>query len=153
MSQINNDLIKTGVDDLLELLKKVNKISLTDASDQLKVSTTLVQSWVDFLVEEEIVGIEYKFTKPLIYLNKEPTKDKPKQLDDSEVTIQTFKDDFWKRAAAKQIPEDKVGFFWKNHLLEVCETKKEFFIREAKKRKLDSTENLWEEFKNDITML
>lgn len=86
-------------------------------------------------------------------MNKEPAKNNQNQLDDSEVTIQTFKEDFWRRASSKQIPEDKIGFFWKNHLMEICETKKEFFIREAKKRKLESPDNLWEEFKVDITSL
>ena len=55
---LGDETVRTGVDDLLELLKKVDKINLADAAQKLGISSTLLQSWVDFLVEEEILGIE-----------------------------------------------------------------------------------------------
>ena len=143
---MNDEVIKTGVDDLLELLKGVNKISLSDAAVKLGISTSLVQSWVDFLVEEEIIGIEYKFTKPLIYLNKTVGKNNVTVQSEVEFTLQNYKEEFWRRAVQRNIPGESIDLFWKNHLKEVVESKRELFFREARKRKLDNLDKLWEDY-------
>lgn len=137
------DTVKTGVDELLELLKKVDKIALTDAAQQLGVSSSLLQSWVDFLVEEEVVGIEYKFTKPIIYLNKAPGEKEVHVTEEPEVSFQAYRDDFKTRAAQKSIPAEKISFLWKEHVKAAINRRKEFFYREAKKRNLANIDYLW----------
>ncbi|MBN1793207.1 hypothetical protein JW826_05995 [Candidatus Woesearchaeota archaeon] len=141
-----DDFIRTGVDDLLELLKSVNKIPLSEAASKLGVNQSLVQSWVDFLVEEEIVGIEYKFTKPLIYLNKAPQASVVSKGDGDEYGLDYYRDEFKKRAEERRIPTNKIDFFWKHHLQDVANSKKELFVREAHRRKLGNIEGLWEEY-------
>ncbi|HEC96339.1 MAG TPA: hypothetical protein ENI59_01520, partial [Euryarchaeota archaeon] len=64
--------IKTGVDQLIELLKRVEKIEMSKAAKEINVPLKTLQKWVDFLAEEGLIGIEYKFTTPYIYLNKSP---------------------------------------------------------------------------------
>lgn len=142
-------IIKTGVDDLLELLKQVDKIPLTEAAQKLDLSSNLLQSWVDFLVEEEIIGIEYKFTKPIIYLNK-PLGEKKVRIKEEETRIGTYKEDFNKRAAQKNIPNAKLDFLWRNHVSASLNRKKDLFFREAKKRNLTNTEHLWTEYKEKL---
>ena len=51
-----DDTITTGVDALLELLKSTEKIAMPDAAKKLNVPLDTLQSWVDFLVEERIIG-------------------------------------------------------------------------------------------------
>jgi len=136
------EIIRTGVDKLLDLLKGVDKIPLTEAAQKLKISPSLIQSWVDFLVEEEIVGIEYKFTKPIIYLNK-PPEEKEVRVREEEPGLDAYKEDFKIRASQKNIPQEKISFLWKNHVIASLNRKKEFFIREAKKRNLANIDNLW----------
>jgi hypothetical protein len=140
---LTDETIKTGVDDLLELLKSVNKIPLIEAAQRLGISINLLQSWVDFLVEEEIIGIEYKFTKPIIYLNKLPQGSETSISEDASMTLDSYKQDFKNRASEKNIPVDKVSFFWQNHVKDAANSKKEFFLREVKKRNLPNTESLW----------
>ena len=135
---MSGETIKTGVDDFLELLKKVSKIPLVEAAQKLGISLSLAQSWTDFLVEEEIVGIEYKFTKPIIYINKMPEHLESNVEEDNSMTLDAYKDDFAKRASGKNIPPDKLSFFWKNHVKEVANSRKDFFIREARKRRKSS---------------
>jgi hypothetical protein len=147
---LNDEVIKTGVDDLLELLKGVSKISLSDAALKLGISTGLVQSWVDFLVEEEIIGIEYKFTKPMIYLNKNVGKSSVTVQAEAEFTMQSYKEEFWKRAAQRNIPAASIDLFWKNHLKEVVDSKRELFFREARKRKLENPDKIWDEYTKTI---
>jgi hypothetical protein len=147
---VSDDTVKTGVDDLLEFLKTVNKIPLTDAAQKLGVGISIIQSWVDFLVEEEIIGIEYKFTKPIIYLNKMPQESETKIEEDSSMSLESYKQDFKSHASEKNIPIEKVSFFWKNHVKDATNSKKEFFVREAKKRGLPNVEGLWQTYNNRL---
>jgi hypothetical protein len=147
---LEEGIITTGVDNLLDLLKSVSKISVVEAADKLGVSPGIVQSWVDFLVEEEIVGIEYKFTKPLIYLNKTPDHSVITVDNKGDFNLDYFKQDFWKRAQERRIPENKISFFWKNHVKETAFSQKDLFFREARKRKLENIDSLWTEYVNSL---
>lgn len=142
---LTDETIRTGVDDLLDLLKRVNKIGLTDAAKQLGVSAPLLQSWVDFLVEEEIIGIEYKFTKPIIYLNK-PHEIKKAKIEEEGLGLEAYKEDFRRRASQKNIPQGKLSFLWRNHVGAALNRKRDFFYREAKRRNLANVDNLWNSY-------
>ncbi|MBW2990474.1 hypothetical protein KY348_02085 [Candidatus Woesearchaeota archaeon] len=143
-------IVKTGVDELLEFLKKVEKIPLSEAAHKLGVSVSLLQSWVDFLVEEEIIGIEYKFTKPIIYLNKPEEEKKALIREEQEPNLAVYKEDFEMRAFQKNIPQEKMTFLWRNHVGVALERRKAFFFREARKRNLTNTESLWGAYKNRL---
>jgi hypothetical protein len=149
-SYLAEEVIRTGVDDLLDLLKKVEKIPVMDAAKKLGINTELMQSWVDFLVEEEIVGIEYKFTKPIIYLNK-PSKAKEATVQEEPTEkLEAYKKEFTKRAAERNIPKEKVSFFWRNHVKEVLGRKKDFFFRETKKRNIPNIEQVWSMYQDKL---
>ena len=70
-----NSVIETGVDKLVNLIKTRGKISSADAAKELGVSTTIVMEWGDFLEEEGIISIEYKFAKPFLVARKLANKD------------------------------------------------------------------------------
>jgi hypothetical protein len=116
------EVIKTGVDELLELLAHSTKIPLTEAASKLKIDPGVIQAWADFLVEEGIIGIEYKFTTPYIYLNKVIEK-KPQESTEKqqEYNVQYFKKQFWERAKAGNIPEEQIEQLWKNHVIQALE--------------------------------
>jgi hypothetical protein len=137
------DTVRTGVDDLLDLLKRVDKIALIDAAAQLKINTSTIQAWVDFLVEEEVIGVEYKFTKPIIYLNKAPEEKKVLVREESALNLVDYKEDFKTRAVEKSIPAEKVSFLWQEHVKAALNRRKDFFLREAKKRNLANIDSLW----------
>jgi len=143
------DIITTSVDSLINLLNEVDKIELEEAAKKLKIQVSTVQSWVDFLVEEKIIGLEYKFTTPYIYLNK-PKKEKKAEAETEEVSIDNFKEEFHRKASEKQIPTHQAHDLWKNHLLQRVEKKREFFFREARKRGFFNPEELWGEYKNKL---
>ena len=56
------DYLETGVDRLLKLIKEKKKISAHDAIKHLKVSADLMRDWIDFLEEEGLILVEYKFS-------------------------------------------------------------------------------------------
>ncbi len=149
---MTEEIIKTQVDDLLDLLKHTSKIPLSEAAKKLNVAIDVVQSWVDFLVEENIIGIEYSFTTPYIYLNKpiESKKSKDKNIPEEQQTIEYFKKEFWDRAKGNNIPEEKIETLWKNHILQALELKKKYFLFEAQRRKIKDIPVAWEEYENKI---
>lgn len=143
--------VTTGVDDLIELLKTTDRISIDDASKKLKIQLEILQSWVDFLVEEKILGIEYKFTKPFIYLNKEKKESKKiKKQTDEKLSYDTFKQEFVQKATHNNIPEKQIQELWRHHMTEKLDLAKDFFFREARKRGLLKAEKLWEKYKEIV---
>jgi hypothetical protein len=148
---MTGEVVKTGVDELLELLAHSAKIPLTEAASKLKLDAGVIQAWADFLVEEGIVGIEYKFTTPYIYLNKVVEKKSQDKSDKPvEYNVQHFKREFWERAKAGNIPETQIEQLWKNHVIQALELLKKYFFFEAQQRKLPEIEKLWTEYKELI---
>lgn len=141
----NVGTIETGVDDLLKLLKKEEKISIAEAAKKLAVDANVLQTWVDFLVEESIIGIEYKFITPYIYLvKKTATSEEIAQKDPLEI-----KKDFYEQALARHIPVARVNLLWKQYLTNNIVEIKEQFVAKAKSKGLEDRmiEKLWNKYK------
>lgn len=138
------------MDGLLELLRQKQKVSLAEAAKTLGIDEHTIKLWVDFLVEEKVVGIEYKFTKPYVYLNKPKGDKKGKIIAQEKVDIDHFKQDFEQRAQQSSIPQQQVGFLWKDHVMNQLELEKPFFFREARKRGLEGLDDLWEAYKQEL---
>ena len=125
--------IRTGVDELMALLKEGTRLSVPDAAKQLKESEATIQNWVDFLVEEKLVGIEYKFTTPFVYRNA------PQQrvvLAQKVETMEDIRSQFIAHAKEKGIPKEKLGELWEHHLLSEIQLKQQFFREECTRRSL-----------------
>ena len=108
-------VIETGIDKLLALIKKKKRISVADASKALGVSTAIAEEWGEFLQDEGYITREYSFTKPVFVLKtvdtnkvKEKAEDLEQKkegfikkaevglakLDRDDDVIKSFKDDF-----------------------------------------------------------
>jgi hypothetical protein len=137
------DEVRTGVDDLMNLLIEGRRMTIADAAKQLRQSEATVQNWVDFLVEEKILGIEYKFTTPYIYRNA------PQRAVATTPVLETIVDirrAFVENAHHKGIPEEKIAQLWEHHLLTVLETRRAFFRDECLKRNLFDTDGLFQRY-------
>ena len=148
---MGEEVIKTGVDRLITFLEGKEKAPLLETAKVLGVSVDTLQSWVDFLVEEGLLGIEYKFTKPYIYLNK-GDKEKAKIIGEEELSWDTYHQAFLEKASEKHIPDIKAASLWKNHIMQKLEEKKSFFFDEARKRNREDLEVVWQAYKTDVLM-
>lgn len=137
--------VETGVDKLVHFLESHGKTSLKDAAKAIDVDESTLQLWVDFLIEEQIIGVEYKFTKPYLFLNK---KDAAVEIveDDEKPTIYFFKNKFFQNARTKKIPEEKIISLWHKHLIEALDKEKDFFIREARKQFVSNPDKLFVQY-------
>lgn len=69
--------IETGVDKLVELINREKKVSVEDTAKKLGIGVVVIREWADFLEEEKIISIEYKFSKTIL---------KERELSEKEVT-------------------------------------------------------------------
>lgn len=130
--------VETGVDKLISYIKGKGKVLIDEVAKELNVDIKTVEMWTNFLAEEKIIEIDYKLTKPYISLIG----------DDTEENILGIKQVFDKehQDKSKEFKEYK----WKNQVLFVLEKKKDFFLREANKRKIQEPEKLWEKYKERV---
>ncbi len=132
--------IETGVDQLVKYLKYHKATSVNELAQVLNTTPQTIQSWAEFLIEEKIVGIEYKLTTPYLFLIE---NEKSKDLND-------FKREFqYEGGEDLSIKE----YNWKNYIMNIIETHKNFFVKEAKKRHLYNTDELWEKYKKRVAEL
>lgn len=137
------DEVRTGVDDLMALLTDGERISIPDAAKKLGQTEKAIQGWVDFLVEEKLVGIEYKFTTPYIYRNAPQKSAKSITKDE---TIEDFRNQFVTHAKEKGMPKEKIAELWEHHLVTAVQQKEAFFKDECLKRNLLAVEDLIERY-------
>lgn len=142
---MGEELIHTDVDVMVDILKTKKKIELKELAKQLKVPEDAVQRWVDFLVEENILAIEYDFTKPIVSLVEREVRKKK----DSKDKLSEYKNKFRR----KTVDEENSEFMWKQHLLENLEYMKQFFYSEADKRGFENIDKLWEEYKERVIQI
>lgn len=70
-------VIRTGIDQLSELIAAKGKISVPDAAKQLKVSTQTIEDWAALLDESGAITIEYQLSKTyLVKKNVVPVEQK-----------------------------------------------------------------------------
>ena len=141
---MSEEIIRTDVDRLIEILKSEKKMELKLLAKKLDLSEETIQQWIDFLVEEKIVAIDYDFTKPIVSIIEEKEKEEEYEKE----AFLKYKEKF-KNHSKKGSAE----FIWRKHLLESLEQMKHFFFTEAKKRELDKISDLWEEYKKKVAEL
>ncbi len=125
MGVADSSQIETGVDKLIALLKVNGQLEISEVSKRLNFPSDVVQNWVDFLVEEKIIGIEYNLTKPLIYLVVAEKKEGDIRIEDD---FKGYKEGFQESLKRKSFEDEKVEFEWKSHILSRLDLMKQFFF-------------------------
>ncbi|MFW5746480.1 MAG: hypothetical protein ACOCWQ_02935 [Nanoarchaeota archaeon] len=145
---MNGSTVETGVDELLKLVKQRQKISVAEASRILKVPESAVQSWVDFLIEEEILGVEYKFITPYIYINEHSSHKLQRQNKDTLL----LKEEFFEKAKRRNLPAGRINILWKQYVQENLISIKQEFVQKAQSKGLgqQKIEALWNTYKMQL---
>ena len=147
MPEPKETVIRTVADELFELVKKKGKISVEDASKEMKMPLATIQALVDFLVEEKVFGMEYKFTTPYIYLYKEGLKS-AKAKDRSFTKELVTKEHFYEAAKRKKIPYEYIEGLWHKYLKQNITNMREEVLRKAKEKKVpeEKIDDLWKRY-------
>jgi hypothetical protein len=146
---MQEEALTTGVDDLVHLLQDKGKLALKDAAKTLHVPESTLQLWVDFLVEERVLGVEYKFTKAYIYVNK--IEDNMFHKEET-IDLAFYKKKFVEKLQAKKIPAAQIESLWAQELKKHLDGLHTYFLQEVKKRKLEKPEILFQAYKRKLMM-
>lgn len=140
--------IKTSADELVELARTRGKVSIEEAAKILNMDFSAVQNLVDFLVEENIFGVEYKFTTPYIYLSgKRAVK---LELNSSQPQKkENIKEEFFRKARERRLSEEELVKLWDKYLRTNIRFVREDFFEKAKSKHLtyDEINGLWDKYK------
>jgi|SRR3989338_4778294 len=147
---MDDNVLTTSADELYNLVMSKKKISVEDTSKILKLPMDIVQSLVDFLVEEKIFGIEYKFTTPYIYISQEkgkkvhPQISVPREKEEKLIT----KEEFYQKAGNWNIPAEKIGQLWKKYVSENISYIRGVFYKKAESRDIpkEKIDILWQKY-------
>ncbi len=144
-------MLRTVADELLDLVKKSRKLSVEEAAKHLKMPLATVQAIVDFLVEERVFGIEYKFTTPYVYLYREGVKEAVKGAKGKEKSFTKelmSKERFYQKAKENNVPHEYIETLWRKYLRQNFAYVKEEFWRKAREKKADEgeIEGLWRKY-------
>ncbi|MBI2208828.1 hypothetical protein HYU50_05015 [Candidatus Woesearchaeota archaeon] len=142
-----NDVLKTSADELHELVKSRKKISVEEAAKLLRMPINTVHALVDFLVEEKIFGIEYKFTTPYIYISQEHPKS-GESFQGSFAKNMATKEEFFEKAKNWNISFDKIYEMWNKYIKENLDAIKKEFYMKAGLRGIsgEDIDMLWEKY-------
>lgn len=124
---------------MLKILETKGKLQMSDLAKELDTSMALVENWIKFLVEERIVGIEYKFTTPYIYKIDKNTNKVPKAKVVEKSLAKETNNSF-----------NKKPLRWDEGVEKILLAKKDFFYSEASTRGLEDKDNLWEMYKKRV---
>lgn len=138
---MEQDTLRTDVDEFIELVREKGKISIEDAAKALKIDHKTIESWADFLVEERILGMEYKFTTPYVFLNTGGSSEDVKE--DFET-----KESFYEKAKARKIPDYQIKVAWLKYLDKNEEKIKAAFKKKARNKGMSDKkiDELWQKY-------
>jgi hypothetical protein len=137
-------MLRTDVDVFLDLVRRRQKISLVDAAKELHITQQTIQAWTDFLVEEKILGIEYKFTTPYVYMNIEQSE---KQELKNYIEFDT-KEEFYEKAKNKGLNAGQVKLLWLKYVNLNKSAMRRVFYEKSKSRGIDAAkvDELWKKY-------
>ena len=147
MLKPEDSVIRTVADELFELVKKKSRISVEDAAKQLGIPIETIQALVDFLVEEKVFGVEYKFTTPYIYEYKEGIK-RTKEREKSFARDLITKEQFYQKAKDKNLPYQQIEGSWRKYLKQNVAHIREEFLRKVQEKNIphEKIEELWKKY-------
>jgi len=144
---MGSEVLRTSADELYELVRARKKISVEEAAKLLKLPFRTVHALVDFLVEEKIFGIEYKFTTPYVFLSEHHSPF-PKIGSQSFQKDLLTKEDFFEKAGKHGLPLQKATELWNKYLNENMQQLKEKFYAKAEAKGMEEGQIriLWEKY-------
>ena len=141
-------MLRTDVDNFLELVKSKGRVSLAIVAKELKISLATVQAWTDFLVEEKVLGIEYKFTTPYVFMNV----DNKDEINFKNYVHFDTREEFYKKATQRGLDHIQIKLLWLKYLNHNKRAMQNLFYEKANERGIpkEKIEDLWKKYFNYI---
>lgn len=145
-------VLKTPVDELVELVKKNKNCTIKFLQSQLKISLETIEKWLVILEEYNVITINFKGFEGFVNISSEYEKETEKK---EEIDIENLKETFLEKTRNKNISYVETKKAWKLFLKRYEEEIKRLFIEKAKKEKYEIKKigHAWDKYKADLENL
>jgi DNA-binding transcriptional ArsR family regulator len=135
------EVITTDVDKLMDLLRTIPEITISEAAKKLNMPRKIVETLADLLEEEGLIHVRYQFTTPYISLG--PVEKEKEQLESFD-----SRNEFYDKARAKGLPDEKIEVFWRKYVDTNSDSIKYAFYEKAKVKGLpvERIDILWDKY-------
>ncbi len=164
---MHNTILKTPIDDMVEILKEKKICSIKYIQEKLNVSTGLLEKWLTILEEYNVLTVFYRGLEGFAKIKEEVAEstkkgnnpvnamhDEIKQHHTNEnfLNIEMIKAEFFKKSQLKSINDQMIRQLWPRFILKYeSEIKNDFFLK-AKSRNVQDhmIEKAWYAYKEDL---
>ncbi len=151
---MTNKILKTPVDELVELVEKNQNCKISFLVSSLKVPAEILERWLIILEEFKVLKIKYVGFEGYISLT-ENNNSKNESESNKTLDIDQLKNDFLKKARVKNLPSSKISKLWKLFLQNYEGDIKKLFEDKAKAKGYNNIKinNAWKKYKLELEVL
>ncbi len=145
---MQNKILTTPVDNLMDIIKEKKKVSLSQIKRELKLPQELIEKWLIILEEFKIVKLQYSgFEGYVTFVEKKDKSKSKNQLD-----IENLKDTFIEKSKEKDISYEKMRTLWPKFISEYETDIKLLFEERAKTQGYEELriEKAWLKYKKEL---
>ena len=148
---MQNKVLETPVDKLIEIVKKNNNCSIELLRSQLNAPQEILERWLVILEEYGVINVHYRGISGYVTISNETKK----ESEDKKIDVGKIKDIFIEKAKIKKVSYDKMQKLWPIFVLEYEKEIRDLFEDKAKDLGYDSQriEKAWLKYKEEITQL
>ena len=144
-----NKILRTPVDDLVDILNESGKVKISSLVPKLRVPMEYIERWLIILEEYNIVKLNYVGFEGYVSLIKKQVKKT------DEIDVDQLKETFLKKSHLKNLDSKKIEKLWILFLEKYEGEIKILFIKKAKLKgyKDKEIELAWKRYKKDLEVL
>lgn len=150
---MQNKILLTPVDALVEQVEKNPNISVQNLRKILNQPKDLIEKWLIVLEEYKILEVHYKGLEGFVRLKTQDIKKKEEEKSkNSELDISNLKKEFVKKAKLRNLSDENLKILWPK-FVSVYETEiKEKFVETGKKKGYNDkmTNIAWEKYRGEL---
>lgn len=147
---MQNRILLTPVDTLVEIIKENKKCSITFLKTKLNLPLEIIEKWLVILEEYKVITIHYSGFEGYVSIIEES-----KKIQTNNIDISNLKENFIQRSKLKEVSFEKMKNLWPIFILEYeSEIKREFYEK-AKARGYENVkiDLAWVKYKKDLEEL
>lgn len=146
-------ILKTPVDDLVELVRNNNHCSIDFIINKMKLPAEVIEKWLVILEEYKVITVKYKGFEGFVSISQKEMESKKKSS--SNVDVDNLRDIFIQKSKDKNMSYDKMKSLWPVFIAEYEQDIKQLFEDKAKASGFepDKIEMAWLRYKKELETL
>ena len=148
---MQNNVISTPIDELVNIVKENQNCSITMLRTKLRLPSDLIEKWLVILEEYKVIEVKYKGFEGYVKIHEEKIDEKIKD----NLDIGFIKENFLDKAKDRGLTMDKIRKIWPSFIKEYELEIKKAFVEKSKKQHYEPAriEKAWEKYRHELEVL